>query len=104
MSVQAQAECSATVIMPTTDLAQKLEDLKAKFEGLGRRQKEHMVQQMAKQGVGQQQQTNSLPAVNQQQEQLHQRPARPMATQVYSFTWRCRLSTFSQLPLPWQHA
>jgi hypothetical protein len=76
----------------------------AKFDEYGRKHKEHMVQQLAKQGsrleMHQQQNQHEEPKQQQQQQQA----TRSLTTPVYSFTWSCRLSNFGQLPLPWQAA
>jgi hypothetical protein len=71
----------------------------SKFDEYGRKHKEHMMQQMAKQ-------SDRLEMHQQQEEQKQQQlqATRPLTTPVYSFTWTCRLSNFGQLPLPWQAA
>jgi hypothetical protein len=71
----------------------------AKFDEYGRKHKEHMVQQMAKQGSELERRQQQK-----QQEEQRQQAMRPLTTPVYSFTWSCRLSNFGQLPLPWQAA
>uniref|UniRef100_A0A383W4V3 Uncharacterized protein n=1 Tax=Tetradesmus obliquus TaxID=3088 RepID=A0A383W4V3_TETOB len=97
MAPPAETNCAASGRCGT--FSQKLEDIMAKFDEYGRKHKEHMVQQMAKQGteLEKQQQRKHV-------EEQRQQAARPLTTPVYSFTWSCRLSSFGHLPLPWQAA